>query len=67
MVPIQPQVRHTVDKAKGSIDNQYESLATHFASMREEIRRFVDRRMNASLKRRVDASDIVQETQVEAL
>ncbi len=43
-----------------------EALSRLFARHRDYLRKVIDMRLDARLRRRVDASDLVQETQIEA-
>jgi RNA polymerase sigma-70 factor (ECF subfamily) len=42
------------------------AFANLFGRYRDHLRRYVDLRLHANLRRRFDASDVVQETQIEA-
>jgi RNA polymerase sigma-70 factor (ECF subfamily) len=59
-----PETQRLLQQASGGDKAAFECL---FAEHRTQLRRFVEQRLDPKLRARVDASDVVQETQLEVL
>jgi RNA polymerase sigma-70 factor (ECF subfamily) len=62
--PDSPETQRLLERAGAGDKEAFERL---FAEHRPQLRRFVERRLDPKLRARVDASDVVQETQMEVL
>ncbi len=56
-----------LDSAGVCAEQSRQEFERMFDAVRSEVYGFIDRRLNQSLRRRIDVSDVVQETQVVAL
>jgi RNA polymerase sigma-70 factor (ECF subfamily) len=64
VTPDSSETQHLLRQAGAGDRAAFERL---FAEHRQQLRRFVERRLDPKLRARVDASDVVQETQMEVL
>jgi RNA polymerase sigma-70 factor (ECF subfamily) len=62
--PDSPETQHLLQQAGAGDKAAFERL---FAEHRPQLRRFVEQRLDPKLRARVDASDVVQEAQLEVL
>ena len=63
LTPDSAEIRRLLDEAGAGNHRAFGEL---FTRHRPELRRFIERRLDPAMHSRVDASDVVQETQLEA-